>query len=124
MYTDGHTLSRHCALPIYGVRTARQRQEVRATIGRFQDAFAAPFINKTQRNCGRILALSEIFPEAAFIRMHRDPFEMVRSRWQIYLSRGDDNRLWQSYLPRTAGDIVAKDPRDIGSASRRVRGWL
>src|SRR3546814_1250361 len=91
MYTDGHTLSRHCALPIYGVLTARQRQEVRATIGRFQDAFAAPFINKTQRNCGRILALSEIFPEAAFIRMHRDPFEMVRSRWQIYLSRSEEH---------------------------------
>src|SRR3546814_889111 len=93
-----------------GVLTARQRQEVRATIGRFQDAFAAPFINKTQRNCGRILALSEIFPEAAFIRMHRDPFEMVRSRWQIHLSRGADNRLWPSYLPSPPGDLVATAP--------------
>jgi len=93
-----------------GVLTRRQRQEVRSTVSLFQDAFAAPFINKTQRNCGRILALAEIFPEAVFICMHRSPFEMVRSRWQIYQSRSDDNRLWQSYRPSAAGEISTEDP--------------
>lgn len=93
-----------------GVLTPRQRREVRSTISWFQDAFAAPFINKTQRNCGRILALAEIFPEALFIRMHRTPFDMVRSRWRIYQSRNDENRLWQSYRPSNACEIVTDDP--------------
>ena len=88
----------------------RQRAEVRTTISRFQDAFAAPFINKTQRNCGRIRALAEIFPEAVFVCMHRDPFDMVRSRWQIYQSRTDENRLWQSYRPSDAYRITTDDP--------------
>ncbi len=93
-----------------GVLTPRQRREVRTVISRFQDAFAAPFINKTQRNCGRILALAEIFPEAVFVCMHRDPFEMVRSRWQIFQSRDDEDRLWQSYRPHNAHEIVTDDP--------------
>lgn len=93
-----------------GVLTPSQRRDVRNTISLFQDAFAAPFINKTQRNCGRILALAEIFPEAVFVRVHRAPFDMVRSRWQIFQSRDDDNRLWQSYRPSNAGEIDTDDP--------------
>jgi hypothetical protein len=93
-----------------GVLTQRQRHEVRATVGRFQHAFGAPFINKTQRNCGRILALNEIFPEAVFVQLHRDPFEMVRSRWKILKERADENWLWQSYRPSNSSDIVTEDP--------------
>src|SRR3546814_4404365 len=53
-----------------------------------------------------------IFPEAVFVRVHRDPFEMVRSRWQIFQSRSDENWLWQSYRPSNAGEIVTGDPID------------
>lgn len=97
-----------------GVLTPRQRRDVRVTIGRFQDAFSAPFINKTQRNCGRILALAEIFPEAVFVRVHRNPFDMVRSRWELYQASGDgnENRLWQSYRPSNAAEITTSDPID------------
>ena len=93
-----------------GVLTPAQRREVRTTIALFQEAFGVPFINKTQRNCGRILALAEIFPEAIFLRVHRDPFAMVRSRWQIYQSRDDENRLWQSYRPSNSETIITDDP--------------
>jgi hypothetical protein len=93
-----------------GVLTPRQQHDVRATIGRFQDAFGAPFVSKTQRNCGRILALAEIFPEAVFLRVHRDAFDMVRSRWAIYKTRTDENRLWHSYRPTNAAEILAEDP--------------
>lgn len=93
-----------------GVLTPKQRREVRTMIGRFQDAFGAPFIHKSQRNCGRVLALAEIFPEAVFVRVHRAAFDMVRSRWQLYKARSDENRLWQSYRPSNAGEIVTDDP--------------
>lgn len=93
-----------------GVLTPRQQHEVRATIGCFQDAFAAPFINKTQRNCGRIRALGEIFPEAVFVQVHRDPFEMVRSRWRIYNDHAAENALWQSYRPSNSAEIVTDSP--------------
>jgi Sulfotransferase family len=93
-----------------GVLTPRQQREVRTTIGLFQKAFVAPFINKTQRNCGRILALAEIFPEAVFVRVHREPFEMVRSRLQIYRNPDNENRLWQSAKPSNFMEIVAEDP--------------
>lgn len=93
-----------------GVLTPRQHRELRTTVSRFQNAFGAPFISKTQRNCGRILALAEVFPEAVFIRLHRDPFEMIRSRWRIYKTRDDENRLWQSYRPSNAAEITAEDP--------------
>ena len=93
-----------------GVLTARQQREVRATIALFQRVFGAPFVNKTQRNCGRILSLAEIFPEAVFVRVHRNAFDMVRSRWEIYKSRDDEDRLWQSYRPSTAGAIATEDP--------------
>ena len=93
-----------------GVLTPSQQLELRSVIARFQKAFGAPFISKTQRNCGRILALAEVFPEAVFIRLHRDVFEMVRSRWQIYKTRSDENRLWQSYRPREGAEITAEDP--------------
>lgn len=93
-----------------GILTARQQHEVRATISCFQSAFGAPFINKTQRNCGRIRALNEIFPEAVFVRLHRDPFEMVRSRWQIFRDRPDENWLWQSYRPSNSSQIVTDNP--------------
>lgn len=93
-----------------GVLTPAQRREVRTTVGLFQAAFGAPFINKTQRNCGRILALAEIFPEAVFVRLHRNAFDMVCSRWRIYKSRDDEDRLWQSYRPSTAAEIATSDP--------------
>jgi hypothetical protein len=93
-----------------GVLSARQQRAVRTTISRFQDAFGAPFTSKTQRNCGRILSLAEIFPEAVFVRVHRDLYQMVRSRWQIYQSRNDENRLWQTYRPSDAHAIVTNDP--------------
>jgi hypothetical protein len=93
-----------------GVLTLSQQRELRATISCFQRAFGAPFINKTQRNCGRIRALAEIFPEAVFVRLHRNLFDMVLSRWQLYKSRTDENRLWQSYRPSNCVEIVTDDP--------------
>lgn len=93
-----------------GVLTPRQQREVRTTISLFQRAFAAPFINKTQRNCGRILALAETFPEAVFVRLHREPFEMVRSRLHIFRNPDNENRLWASARPSNFMEIVEEDP--------------
>lgn len=93
-----------------GVLTPRQQREVRTTIGLFQKAFAAPFISKTQRNCGRILALAEIFPEAVFVRLHREPFDMARSRLLIFKNPDNENRLWLSAKPSNYAEIVTDDP--------------
>lgn len=53
--------------------------ELRSTIACMEQIHGSPFVNKWTGNSCRMVALAELFPEVVFIRVHRDPLQVVQS---------------------------------------------
>jgi hypothetical protein len=77
-----------------------------------QRAFKAPFLNKWQRNAVRLLPLSNIFPEALFIRIKRKPEYVARSLLAAKRSLLQDENKWFSTRPSNFEQIRDKHPTE------------
>lgn len=84
-------------------------QEIRATVALYERIYNAPFINKAQRNNGRLLELDRIFPDALFIRIHRSPVRIIQSILHAMNNdlRGHD--IWFSLRPSNHAEITTTD---------------
>ncbi len=80
-----------------GANSLRQeaRQQMQKTISLIQHVYAVPFVNKSQSHNGHIIPLVETFPEAVFIRVHRDPLHIAESNLKMKYHYGDPT-LWTS----------------------------
>ena len=90
-----------------GVLSGQKIREIRNTVAMLQKSFRAPFVSKTQRNNVRILALAEAFPEAKFIRLHRDNIYIVQSILRAI--RNEGHNLWFSARPSRYKEIASED---------------
>jgi hypothetical protein len=76
------------------------RHELRQTIAAMSDAFGAPFINKNVFHSIRIRVLSEVFRDALFVWMRRDPLDAAASILQARRDTGVPSDGWWSVAPR------------------------
>jgi hypothetical protein len=70
------------------------------TVAGIEELFDAPFINKNVKNSVRILSLVEIFPEALFIQIRRDPFDNANSILKSRRERNQSVNDWWSVMPK------------------------
>lgn len=82
--------------------------EIRKTIYYFEKYYNAPFINKAQRNNGRILEINRIFPNSLFVIVKRDFLEVVQSIY-IGFSKLNKKNMWFSMKPSNWRDIKSLD---------------
>jgi len=86
------------------------------TVAGIEVLFDAPFINKNVKHSVRILSLVEIFPDALFLRMIRDPYEtaisILRGRKKIGATS------WWSVMPKEIDQLRNKD--DIEQVAGQV----
>jgi len=77
------------------------------TVAGIEALFDAPFINKNVKHSVRILSLVEIFPNALFLRMIRDPYEtaisILRGRKKIGTTG------WWSVMPKEIDQLRNRD---------------
>ena len=88
-----------------GYLNPEARSEIRRVLAGLERIFGAPFINKNVKNSVRIRALGEIFPDAIFLHVKRDPFQAVSS---ILAARRKNCRSmndWWSVMPKEVGLI-------------------
>ena len=65
--------------------------------------FGKPLVLKSPPHTGRIALLLEMFPDARFVHIHRDPFAVFRS------AKGQ----WIPVMERTSASKLANSPEDI-----------
>jgi hypothetical protein len=80
-----------------GELCARYQQAVYQAVAATERIFDRPFVSKGQKHSVRIQALVDIFPNALFIQLMRDPLAMAQS---IFIARTRDF----PYLPRKPED--------------------
>lgn len=84
--------------------------EIQGTVSRIERAFGAPFVNKAQGHCVRILSLCEAFPSAVFVRVRRAAAAVAES---VLLGRREcfgDARQWFSAKPSGYASLKDLDP--------------
>lgn len=74
-----------------------------------------PLVLKSPAHMGRIRLLLEIFPDAKFVHIHRDPFAVFKS--SLYASRAV-TRVWslQRYEPPDLEGIILRQHREVCEA--------
>jgi len=104
-----------------GVLGVVSRDEIRRTVAALEAAFGAPFLNKNVLNSIRIRALNEIFPEARFIHVHRDPLDAASSILQVRQRLGLNQDRWWSVIPREVEHLRGKPlPEQVAGQIRHV----
>lgn len=73
--------------------------ELKTIVRLFEKMFGAPFINKNNANPIRILELSELFPEALFIRVKRDIYDEISSIMKGRKNNNIPNDQWWGVAP-------------------------
>ena len=89
--------------------SSRSVKEIRATISLYERIYDAPFLNKAQRNNGRLLEINRIFPDALFIRIHRDPVRIIQSILYAMNSELRGHDIWFSSRPSNHLEITTSD---------------
>ena len=79
--------------------------QLRGTIGRIEEYFQFPFINKSQGNCVRVDSLAKVFPNAMFVVLKRDYKYTIQSILRgKRLLFGDDD-CWFSVKPSNFDEL-------------------
>lgn len=87
-------------------------REMQGTVSRIEEAFLAPFVNKSQGHAVRILPLCEAFPRAVFVRVSRDVVDVAES---LLVGRREclgDERAWFSAKPSNYASLRGLEPID------------
>lgn len=80
--------------------STRDRRTMRRTVAFVQHIFGAlPFVNKNVKHLLRIPALASIFPNAVFLRVHRDWSDVALSLLRARYEHLDDPTNWWSARP-------------------------
>jgi len=95
-----------------GLLDAKAQHEIRNTLALMEMAFRAPFVNKWPVNSVRILAFAEIFPEAVFIRTHRNRLMVAQSILYGRKEFWGDSGAWLSAKPSNYENIKSKSNID------------
>ena len=91
-----------------GVLKAGARREIHNTIAFIQTVFGVPFINKWPVNSVRIRAFAEVFPQAVFIRIRRNPVMNAQSILHGRREFWGNESVWLSAKPSNYGSIRSK----------------
>lgn len=91
-----------------GFLDSKTRHEIRNTIGLIETTFGVPFVNKWPVNSVRVRAFAEVFPEAVFIRIRRDPVMTAQSILNGRRQFWKDERVWLSAKPSNYESIRSK----------------
>lgn len=88
-----------------GVLDAGARRAVYRSVANMERVFGAPFVNKNVKHSVRIRALVEVFSDAIFLEVTRDPLMAAQS---IFLARSKRFRSsrWWSVKPKESEDLV------------------
>ena len=70
------------------------------TVAGMEELFDAPFINKNVKNSVRIRSIAEMFPEALFIQMRRNVFDVANSILESRKEIRHDVKDWWSVMPK------------------------
>jgi len=81
------------------------RQDIYRFVAHVENMFRAPFLTKNVKMSVRIPALHEIFPDALYIHIQRDPVQAATSLLRI---RRKLNKSWWSVLPKDYQKIINK----------------
>jgi hypothetical protein len=93
-----------------GELSKKDKMQVRGTIALIENAYKLPFINKSQGNCERILALNEIFVEPIFIYVKRDNFQTIQSILNGRIEFMGSKEKWFSVKPSKYNYIKDHNP--------------
>jgi hypothetical protein len=90
--------------------------QVKQLVAHFERLFQGPFFTKNLKMSVRLQSIREIFPEALFITVHREPIETARS---ILLYRRKYQRHpWWSVMPREIDSLL--DLPDVAQVCNQV----
>ncbi len=99
--------------PVYspgGSLGEKEIRHIRATIALFERTFGTPFVNKAQRNNGRILELDRAFPDCVFLRIRREHDRMAESVLHALENEMKGHDIWFSLRPSNHKQITTTDP--------------
>ncbi len=88
------------------------RTRIRQTIGRLQQMYDCPFINKWQKNSARMPLLADLFPNVFFVNITRDPVSTAHSILKGRRNMLGDEQGWLSVKPRNYQAISSKPPAE------------
>lgn len=84
------------------------RHVIYQTIAGVERLFDAPFINKNVKHSVRIQSLVEIFPQALFLQVKRDPFDTASSILKMRKANLEDPNEWLSAMPKQIDQLKDK----------------
>lgn len=93
-----------------GCLSHRELRELQGTIRLLECSRMAPFVNKSQGHSVRLLPLHEAFPQAVFVRLHRDPLFIARSILRGREKYSGNREKWFSAMPSNWQGIQQKQP--------------
>ncbi len=105
-----------------GELTRGERQQVNRVVGRLERQLHLPFVNKNLRHNQRIRLLAELFPNAMFLVVIRDPFQVAVSLLRGRLEQRGDSESWFSIKPRSFVQHEGESPGT--SVVLQVKGLL
>jgi hypothetical protein len=91
-----------------GYLSPKAKSEIRRVLAGIERIFGAPFINKNVKNSVRIRALGEIFSDAIFLHVKRDPLQVVSSILAARRKNCKSINDWWSVMPKEIGLIRDK----------------
>lgn len=91
-----------------GYLTSRQKREIKKTVAGMEKVYKEPFINKNLGHSMRISALVDIFPNALFLQIKRDPTQVALSILKSRKRNLNDISQWWSVIPREINQLKNK----------------
>lgn len=71
----------------------KQKEATRRAVAATENILGRPFVNKTSAHSVCVRALAEIFDQAVFVRIARDPLDVAQSIYRVRTG-GDKPRRW------------------------------
>lgn len=84
----------------------QQKQIIYQTVANLEHLIGAPFINKNVKNCVRIRALNDVFPQALFIHIERNMNENAASILQMRKKKTGNVDKWLGVMPKNIDDLL------------------
>ena len=92
-----------------GYLSEKDKRIIYQTIAGIESIFDAPFVNKNVKNSVRIQALNEIFPNAIFLQIKRNPLDVAVSILQARKKFCKKISDWGSVMPKEIEELKNKD---------------
>ncbi len=99
----------------------RDLDDMRRTVGLIERIYRQPFVNKWNGLNSMLNPLLEAFPNGVYIRVHRDPQQVVESILRGRQAVWGDTSHWLSTKPSTYASIVANSDDPIEQVCLQVR---